>query len=191
MIFRLSGEPGTTTTLPPSDSTSDASSVASASLAVRGPEGLRPERLRRLHGHQPVAVDGRAVVGAERVVDGRARQRRVGPGPHRADHGCEQGVLGQRAGGVVNHDDVCRRRHGGQAGTHRPGTRGGTGHDRVRARFVVARVVVGHDQDDAVGGRPRRVERPVQHPASGERLVLLRSPETTARTGRHDDHPHA
>ena len=63
VIFRFAGSPSTSTTLPPAASTSEASSVASAPVGVRGAQGPGPERLRRLHRHEALAVHGVAVDG--------------------------------------------------------------------------------------------------------------------------------
>ena len=172
--LEVGGDPSTTTTLPPAASTSDASSVASALLGVRGPQAAGPERLRGLHRHQPVAVDHPAAATAERVGHRDAGHRGVGPA-HAPDHGGEQGGVGQRPGAVVHHDHLGVVGGPGQAGPHRarPGAR--PRHHRVGSRLVVV----------LVAGRPRaRPRRPCARATPGPATTLRAASSDQSSTRR-------
>ena len=90
-------------------------------------------------------------------------------------------AAGEGTGGVVHHDHVGRRRHGRQAGAHRAGTGGSAGHDRIGGRLDVAGVVLGDDEDDAVGDGAGRVQRPVERPAARPAAGTASRPRSGAR----------
>ena len=150
VTFRFSCCAGTTITLPPARSISQASSVACASSCgddVQGPRERRaPEHLRRLHRPQRAAVerldDGPGGVDAlDRVGDGRGGDRRVGAGVgvERRDRALEQVHADERAGGVVDE--------------HRLALAGGR--ERQRDRLRAARAS-GHRRDALGRLRARR-----------------------------------
>ena len=104
--------------------------MASAPAACADAEEPGAEGLRRLHGDEPAAVDGRAADLAQRVDDGHARDGGIGPGGDGGEHAVPHLRHGHGAGGVVDHHHLHVVRHGGQAAAHRVRPRGPAGHDR-------------------------------------------------------------
>ena len=186
-------------------STSPASSVASPPSAWAGPQHVGPERLGGLHRHQPVPVDGGDHHAVARpasrcrppAAPGRRRRRRRHHGFH---HG--RNSAAEASGRAPSWTTITAGLvgHGGQPGPHR-GRPGGAHRPRPRRRQADRRSArrpepsrrrhVGRDHEDhAVGHRPGRLHRPVDHgrPASSANCLgppnRRRPPATTtAQTG--------
>ena len=151
--------------------------MASPTAGVGGPQGVGGEGLRGLDGHQVVAVDGGHHPAAVHPLQG-VGHRHTGtapstsPAPHGLDHRGEQLGCGQRAGGVVDHDDGGVVGDGGQPGPHRVGPGRPTGHHAGGAQ--------GGPAGGAGSGGPSVVVRP------GAPGTTRTTPSATERAARTD-----
>jgi len=156
---------------------------------VRGAQRGRPERLRCLHRAQLAAIGRRddAAVGIDLldgVAQGQTGHRAVCARFHGVDHAGEDRGVGEGACRVVHADDrrVDGHRFQPVADALAPCLAAG---DAALATDIVGR----HDHHHTVARGRRRRDRPVEHAATAESLVLLGAAEALARSTCDDDGP--
>ena len=152
-----------------------------------GSQEVGTERLRCLHGPQPRSIGSRddragVVDQLDRVGDQHTGHGAVGTGSDRGDHPPVELEVGERTGGVVHADHRRLRRDRRQTGPDALAACGPAGHPAFT--FGVAGR---HDDDDTVARQGGDAARPIDDPLVTECLVLLRTPESSARS-TSDDH---
>ena len=155
---------------------------------VGGAQGRGPEGLRRLHGHEPAAVDGAAADLAERVGHRDGGHGRVGARRRcAAQHPLPHARAPARPGGVV-HEDHARRRRAPPPARPAPTPSGSRRRPRRRSPAAPARrprrpARRARRRRRALGRRP---QRPVEdaRAAEGQVLLALAEPLAAARRPR-------